>query len=191
MCLSNCFKDYPILKELHVYIDCNNVAYSQFNQYQVPLLSDIISLLHYLTKELGFSEENIHCICDPSLRYYIDKPVEFEVLVKEGKIVEAPKIADEFILSFALKHDFCFIISNDKFRDYLCQLPSNQWLEERRVTFMIIDSEVCLSPNINYEKIEKIGSNIFCLNRRSPSSNITTVDVVNRMKKTTGELELF
>ena len=79
----------------------------------------MILLIHYLIKELGFSEENIHCICDPSLRYHIDKQVEFEVLAKEGKIIEAPKIADEMILSFSLKHDFCFIVSNDKFKDIM------------------------------------------------------------------------
>ena len=67
-------------------------------------------------------------------------------------IVIAPKVADEFILSYALRHNFCFIISNDKFRDYLDQLPNIKWIKERRIPFMIMGDEVCLCPNISYER---------------------------------------
>lgn len=201
MCLSSCFKEYPILKKLHIYIDCNNVVYSRFNQNQCPLLSDIILLIHYLTRELGFSEENIHCICDPSLRYHIDKQVEFEVLVKEGKIIEAPKIADEIILSFALKHKFCFIVSNDKFRDYFEQLPSEKWLEDRRISFMFISNQVCLSPNIDYKEIDLVLLNTdkniqnenIQSNRKEKSYNHkkTTLEILDLIESSEGSFNLF
>ena len=181
------------MKDCPVYIDGSNVAYSRNNDNEKPTLDDITLQLKHLIANLAFDRKNIHCICDPGLKYHIDKPIEYEALVKEGVIIEAPKVADEFILSFALKHDFCFIISNDKFREYTDQLPSQQWLEDRRISFMFVSEEVCLSPNIDYKAIEsvpfkkedpkKIKKNI--------KKEITTLDVLDKIKETSGEFDLF
>ena len=172
------------INEFFVYLDGSNIAYSRHNKSKNPKLSDILLVFDYLIKTLEFEKENIRCICDPSLKYYIDKPIEYKVLVEERTIIEAPKVADEFILSFALKHEFCFIVSNDRFRQYIDQLPSKQWLKERRISFMLIDNQVCLSPNINYKEC-------FCLNKMQESSELTTLDVLNRINKTEGKLELY
>jgi len=192
MCLEPCFVKFSCLREYPVYIDGSNVAYSSFNQWKKPLLSNIINLIGYLVKELKFAKESIFCICDPTLKYKIDKPTEYKILIKEGLIIEAPKVADEFILSFALKREFCFIISNDRFRDYLDQLPSKQWLEERRVSFMIINDDVCLSPNISYEKIDVLPLNEEESNQEEQlDSKITTLDIINRIETKKGSLDLF
>ncbi|HEC37715.1 MAG TPA: hypothetical protein ENI29_05720 [bacterium] len=184
MCLETVFKEVPHLGECFIYIDGSNIAYSRHNKLKKPRLSDILLVFDYLIKTLEIKKENIRCICDPSLKYYIDKPIEYNVLIEERIIIEAPKVADEFILSFALKHEFCFIVSNDRFRQYINQLPSKQWLEERRISFLLIDNQVCLSPNINYEKD-------FCLSRMQESSELTTLDILNRINKTEGKLELY
>ncbi len=189
MCLEICFKKYPNLREYPVYIDGSNIAYSRYNKLKKPLLSDILLVCTYLINTLEFKKENVHCICDPTLKYYIDKPIEYEALIIEGFIIEAPKVADEFILSFALKHDFCFIISNDRFRNYIGQLPSKHWLEDRRISFMIINNEICLSPNINYEKL--LSQKFFQLKGLQSSPEITTIDILNRIEKSEGELNLF
>ncbi|MFX1569440.1 MAG: hypothetical protein ACFFCV_13845 [Promethearchaeota archaeon] len=186
MCLETSLVKNPYLKDIHVYIDGSNIAYSRFNELQKPVLSDLLLVYDYLVKILKFKQENIHCICDPALKYYIDKPIDYRGLIREGVIIEAPKLADEFILSFALKHDTCFIISNDKFRDYIEQLPSRQWLEERRISFMIINEEVCLSPNIDYTKITD-----FFLYRQSDSPEVTTIDILKQIERSEGELNLF
>ncbi len=192
MCLEPCFVKFPYQKEYPVYIDGSNVAYSSFNKWKRPLLSNIISLINYLVEELKFPMEIVYCICDPTLKYKIDKPTEYKILIKEGLIVEAPKVADEFILSFALKREFCFIISNDRFRDYFDQLPSMKWIEERRVSFMIINDDVCLSPNISYEKIDVLPLNEEESNQEVPlDSEITTLDILNRIEKKKGSLDLF
>lgn len=189
MCLEPCLSKIPDLTKIYVYIDGNNVAYSQFNQFKKPLLSNIIILINYLIEKIGFSKDKIHCICDPSLKYYIDKQIDYKILIEEGVVSEAPKIADEIILSFALKHEFCFVISNDKFREYIKELPSKQWLEDRRINFLIIDEEICLSPNISYERFQK--SEVLSLNRMSPTSEITTLDILDKIEKSEGELNLF
>ena len=154
MCLSNCFQEFPYLQDYHVYIDVNNVVYFGCDKDKTPKLRNLIELLSLLINDYGFKKEKIHCICDPALRYHIDKRNNFEGLVKEGLIMIAPKVADEFILSFAQNHTFCFIISNDRFKEYIPQLPGKQWIEERRVSFMILDEKVCLSPNIQYSQID-------------------------------------
>jgi len=189
MCLESCLIKVPNLKDNPIYIDGSNIAYSRYNQHKKPILSDILIVYDYLRNTLEFKKENIHCICDPALKYYIDKPIEYQVLIKEGVIIEAPKVAGEFILSFAIKHDFCFIISNDRFRNYIEQLPSKQWLEERRISFMIIDDNVCLSPNINFERLQAFNDNN--LRRELPKLEITTLDILNSIDKSEGELNLF
>jgi len=171
----------PYLKVNPVYIDGSNVAYSRFNELKKPILSDILLIYDYLINNLEFKLEKIHCICDPTLKYYIDKPIEYQALIREGVIIEAPKVADEFILGFAFKHDFCFIISNDRFRNYIEQLPSKQWLEIRRISFMIIDNEVCLSPNINFEKLQTF--NEISLKRVLLKQEITTLGILNKIEK--------
>ena len=134
----------------------------------------------------------IHCIFDTALRYYIDKPIEYEALIKEEVIVEAPKVADEFILSFALKHDFCFIISNDKFREYLDQLPNKQWLDDRKVPFMFLGSKVCLSPNIDYNRIDVLPLNDEVDEKiRSFKEEKTTLEILEKMEQKEGEFDLF
>ncbi len=192
MCLESCFTKFSYLKEFPIYIDGNNVAYSRFSKRNKPLLTDIVSLINHLMEEYGFNKKNIFCIAESSLKSYIDKPTEFKVLIKEGVIIEAPKVADEFILSFALKQKFCFIISNDKFRQYIHQLPSKQWLENRRISFMFIGEQVCLSPNIEYKKIDILLGNDVKRNRDAIIEKETTIlDVWNRIKNSERRLDLF
>lgn len=151
-------------------------------------MDDFLLLIDFLIKNFGYNISNIYSICDPSLKYYIDKPEEFQVLIEEGIIIEAPKVADEMILGFALKHDFCFIISNDKFREYLDQLPNKEWLRDRRISFMFAGDEVCLSPNIDYERILQRSINITKVKK---SVHKTTLEVINYIEQTKGEFDLF
>ena len=189
MTLELCFIDFPYLLEYPVYIDVNNVVYYRFNKYGKPLLGDILALIDYLIRKIGFSKEKIHCICDPSLKYYIDKPNEFQVLLKESLIIEAPKVADEMILGFVLKYKFCFIISNDRFRDYIEQLPSRQWLEDRRIPFMFMGDDVCLSPNINYSRIDLLPLNGNKIEIEKERTN--TLEVLKDIEKSQGEFDLY
>ena len=190
MTLEPCFNDFPYLLEYPLLIDVNNVVYYHFNMYKKPQLSDILILIDHLIRKIGFSKNNVYCICDPSLKYYIDKPNELNALINEGLILEAPKAADEMILGFALKYEFCFIISNDKFRDYIEQLPSRQWLEDRRIPFMFIDDDVCLIPNINYSRIELLPLNIDKIKIKFDKER-TTLEVLKNIEKSQGEFDLF
>jgi len=92
------------------------------------------------------------------------------------------------ILSFALKHNFCFIISNDKFREYSEQLPSKKWIEDRRVSFMFIGNEICLSPNIDYKRIDLLPLNEDAIEINNKK---TTLEVLNQIEKTEGVLDLY
>lgn len=188
MCLESILNRIPGLDNSHLVIDMSNAAYLRNKIRGKPSLENVLLLIDHVRKKFRVNLSKIHCICDPSLNFYIDKPDEFEFLIKEGVIIEAPKVADEMILSFALKYNFCFIISNDKFRDYYNQLPSKEWLEDRRVSFMIIEDKVCLSPNIKYDRIELLTKN---KNMNTKNPQTTTLDVLHNIEQSEGEFELF
>jgi len=192
MCLESCFVDFPEIKNYSIYIDGSNIAYHQFNLNKKPILEDLLILIRYLIDEIGFERRNIHCICDTTLKYNIDKPNEYRALLNEGVMLEAPKIADEMILNFALKHEFCFIISNDRFRKYINQLPSKKWLEERRVSFMIIGDKISLSPNVDYNKIDLLPLDE--TNEKSEHKKEfenSTLRIMQKIEEGKGELDLY
>lgn len=158
----------PDLEKVWIIIDVNNVCY---NSQECPILNNLTLVIDYLTNYLNILIENIICICDPNLQFIIDDKKEFIRLSKNDTIFIAPKTADEFILLLAQKFDFCFIISNDKYRQYFNQLPNKLWLKQRKVSFMIVRDQVCLSPDIEYEMLDNLISDEIEENR-------TTIDVL-------------
>ena len=195
MVLSNCFRKFSGLTEFPIIIDVNNVVYERNNGLNKPILNDFILLSSELLSS-GFKKELIYPICDPKLIYNIDKRYELEALIHDCVIMCAPKSADEFILSIAikltLKFGFCFIISNDKFRDFNDQLPSKKWLAKRRVPFMFVGDNICLCPNIALNDIEILLKNKN-INEEilKNKSKRTTLDVLGDIEKTDGEFKLF
>ena len=186
MVLENCFEIFPVLSSFPVIVDVNNIVYERNNGKNKPLLNDLLILLKKLAAK-GFEIKNIFNICDPSLKKYIDKKDIFRKLVNKNRIIAAPsfKKADEFILGFALGFPFCFIISNDLFREYQEQLPSRKWLKERRISFLFIGENVILSPNIDYEIIEKL------LKNHISNRNRSTLDVLYQIEQSEGQFDLF
>lgn len=172
-------KVIPDLKELKFIIDTSNVCC--INQ-GIPLLHNFILVYEYLIKELRVKAENIYCICDPNLQFIIDDVKKFNKLTRSGTIFIAPKSADEFILLLAQKFNFCFIISNDKYRQYYDQLPDKQWLKQRKVSIMIIKNQVCLSPDIEYDNLD----NLRCDDRKETR---TTLDVIHDIENNDGDYD--
>ncbi len=192
MCLEPIIERLTRIKNIKIILDCNNIAYSRNNKLKPPSLSDILLVYELLKEKLHFKKKDIICICDPALKYRIDKPLEYKVLKKEGILIEAPKVADEFILSYALKYDFCLIISNDKFREYIEQLPNKRWIEDRRISFLLINDEICLSPNIEYSNVPNFPENKEKINQfEKIDSQISTLDVLKRIEHTKGEFDLY
>ncbi|MBN1803420.1 MAG: hypothetical protein JW891_18065 [Candidatus Lokiarchaeota archaeon] len=202
MCLENNLERILGINELEIFIDVNNVVHNRHNMEQNPQLGDFLIMMDRLINDLGFQPAKIISICDPGLKYHIDKPNEFEALIKEGVIREAPKVADEFILSFALRKKYCLIVSNDKFREYLDQLPSKDWLKQRRVTFMFLGNDVVLSPNFDEKKMKKNiqgekpmskGDDVNCSEEPIEKSfEKSTLEVLkNSIERVEGEFDLF
>lgn len=148
----------------------------------IPLLKNFTLVLNYLINELNVRVENIYCICDPNLEFIIDNKKEFNRMKKQGVIYIAPKVADEFILLLAQKFNFCFIISNDKYRQYYDQLPDKKWLIQRKVSFMIIKNQVCLSPDIEYDNLDNLRSD-------EKEETRTTLDVIRDIENDDGDTD--
>jgi len=89
-------------------------------------------------------EENLEplIVADAALRHQIDERAEYERMIDDGIVHQAPAgtDADFFILSFAREMD-ARILSNDRFRDRAEQFAAER---ERLIRYMIVNDEVVL-----------------------------------------------
>jgi Zc3h12a-like Ribonuclease NYN domain len=119
-----------------VLVDGSNVAYSV--EGEPPRVANIIAIRDKLREE---GLEPI-IVADAALRHAIDDPKQYEHLIDEGQVRQAPAgtDADYFILAFARELN-ASIVSNDRFRDRIKQFPEAR---ERVIRFMIVQDEVVL-----------------------------------------------
>ncbi|MDB4952301.1 MAG: Ribonuclease Zc3h12a-like protein, partial [Gemmatimonadetes bacterium] len=119
-----------------VIVDGSNVAHS--SEGEKARLRNIELVCNKLLEE---GLEPI-VVADAALRHQIDEPAEYERLVEEGKINQAPAgtDADYFILAFARELDAA-IVSNDRFRDRAEAFPEAR---DRVIRYMIVADEVVL-----------------------------------------------
>jgi hypothetical protein len=115
-------------------VDGSNVAHS--SEGEKPRLQNIRLVAEKLIEE---GMEPI-VVADAALRHQIDDTAEYEQLIDDGKIRQAPAgtDADFFILSFARELD-AYIVSNDRFRDRQDSFPDAR---ERMIRYMIVEDEV-------------------------------------------------
>src|SRR5688572_15693069 len=113
-----------------VIVDGSNVAHS--SEGEVALLGNIELVRQKLAEE-GY--EAI-VLADAALRHQIDRPEQFEKLVEEGVIRQAPAgtDADYFILSFARELE-ADVVSNDRFRDRQDAFPE---AKNHMIRYMIV-----------------------------------------------------
>lgn len=117
-------------------IDGSNVAYS--TEAGKPRLGNILLVCEKLGEE-GY--ESI-VVVDAALRHSIDREDDYEEMVENGKIRQAPAgtDADYFIVSFARELG-ASVVSNDRFRDHAEAYPE---LPNRLIRYMIVNEEVVL-----------------------------------------------
>ena len=115
-------------------VDGSNVAHSTEGD---SARLENITLVCDRLREDGF--EPI-VVADAALRHQIDQADEYEVLVENGTIRQAPAgtDADYFILSFARELDAA-VVSNDRYRDRMAAFPEAR---DRVIRFMIVNGEV-------------------------------------------------
>ncbi|KKN25180.1 hypothetical protein LCGC14_0887400 [marine sediment metagenome] len=146
-------ESFPNLQTFKFVIDVGNVVYHIRNKKGKPMLSNYFKLYRYLLNELYIESSNIIAISDPSIRYCIDEKSRFKELLIKREIIQAPKKADFYILALALRNKFVLIISNDRFKEFVQELPSIKWLTLKLVKFLIIYEDVLLSPDITYQEV--------------------------------------
>lgn len=117
-----------------VLIDASNVAHS--TEGDRPRLANILAVRDKVAEE---GQQPI-IVADAALRHQIDRQADYERLIDDGVVRQAPAgtDADWFILSFARELD-ARIVSNDRFRDRQKQFPDAQ---ERIIRYMIVRDEV-------------------------------------------------
>lgn len=115
-------------------VDGSNVAHSTEGE---SARLENITLVCDRLREDGFEPV---VVADAALRHQIDQPKEYEELVENGTIKQAPAgtDADYFILSFARELDAA-VVSNDRYRDRMDAFPEAR---DRVIRFMIVNGEV-------------------------------------------------
>jgi hypothetical protein len=116
-----------------VLVDGSNVAHSSEG---TPRLFNIQLVCEKLIEE-GYEPV---VVVDAALRHQIDRKGDYERLVDDGKLRQAPAgtDADYFILSFA-RELAASIVSNDRFKDRLQAFPEAR---DRVIRYMIVADEV-------------------------------------------------
>ena len=119
-----------------VLIDGSNVAHS--SEGEKARLGNIL-LIEEKLREEGLEPV---IVADAALRHQIDRRGEYEKLVDDARIKQAPAgtDADYFILSFARELG-ASVVSNDRYRDRIARYPE---VEERIIRYMIVADEVVL-----------------------------------------------
>jgi hypothetical protein len=115
-------------------VDGSNVAHSTEGD---SARLENITLVCDRLREDGFDPI---VVADAALRHQIDQPQDYEELVENGTIRQAPAgtDADYFILSFARELDAA-VVSNDRYRDRMAAFPEAR---DRVIRFMIVNGEV-------------------------------------------------
>lgn len=115
-------------------VDGSNVAHSTEGE---SARLENITLVCDRLREDGFEPV---VVADAALRHQIDQPRDYEELVENGTIKQAPAgtDADYFILSFARELDAA-VVSNDRYRDRMDAFPEAR---DRVIRFMIVNGEV-------------------------------------------------
>ncbi len=136
------------IQERSVILDGGNVAYGVAGVVgKQPYIKNILIMVTFLL-EKGFTD--ITVFTDAGLKH---KFIDLELLPEVEKICKfqytpAEKSADIFLLSF-VKENRCFIISNDKFREWKVR---DTWvannIDDYRFPFMIQDEKVIM-PNLD------------------------------------------
>ncbi|HMC56164.1 MAG TPA: hypothetical protein VKH19_13370 [Gemmatimonadaceae bacterium] len=119
-----------------VLVDASNVAHA--TEGGEAKLGNI-DLVQEKLREAGF--EPI-IVADAALRHQIDRRADYEKLVDDGKVHQAPAgtDADYFILSFAREMG-ARILTNDRFRDRAEEFAAER---NRIIRYMIVKDEVVL-----------------------------------------------
>jgi Zc3h12a-like ribonuclease protein len=119
-----------------VLVDASNVAHATEGG---EARLENIKLVQKKLRDEGFEPL---IVADAALRHQIDEKNEYERLIDDGKVHQAPAgtDADFFILSFARELE-ARILTNDRFRDRAREFAEER---DRVIRFMIVDGEVVL-----------------------------------------------
>jgi hypothetical protein len=125
-------------KERVVVVDGANVAYAERSAAGAPRVSNLVATCKLL-EDKGYTPI---VIIDASLYHEIDDPPQLEALLDRQDIRQAPSQtdADYFVLETADRYD-AWILTNDEYAEYR---DDYDWIDERRVPFMVINDEVVL-----------------------------------------------
>ncbi|MHA2340169.1 MAG: NYN domain-containing protein, partial [Candidatus Hodarchaeales archaeon] len=138
-------KSYSIITEqsethTKLVVDLTNILYEDQDKNKKLRISNILSIRKTLLSK-GY---NPFFIVDASTKYGVDDKEQYEMLVKQNLIRQAPagRAADKFVLRCAQKWN-CKFLTNDQFTEYWDEF-GKEWIFKNRITCMFIEGELIL-----------------------------------------------
>jgi hypothetical protein len=132
-----------------IIVDGSNISWQEVSSKGKPKIKNILNAIEVLT-EYGFEE--ILVVADAALRYQIENPSELDIQVRKGvvEVLPAKVDADEFILRLSAQKG-SFLLTNDLFKEHRGKY---EWIDQRRIPYSIIDSQVFLHPTFKGEAVK-------------------------------------
>ena len=126
-----------------IVIDLNNALLQDIDEKGKAKIQNIIQL-EFKLKSAGY--QTIVNIAGPSLRRKIDSEEDYEKLILEGIIHQAPANSDTdwYILELAKINGYD-ILSNDFFKPYRNEFGKT-WIKKHRKEFMLIKGQLIFKP---------------------------------------------
>jgi len=187
MCLENCFTKFLQILQNHIYIDGNNVAYSRFNKLEKPMLCDILALIEYLVKVIGFRREKIQCICDIHSLFYL-------VILNNFLFINDKKLG---LKTMNTIKKLCQEQDLDYYKTLLFveqQLRAKEVLLRRELNKIEISKEIDMALTYLSQFGEREGLKTNYRDKKENDDNegeLSTLDVLNIIQDKKGELDLF
>lgn len=138
--------EFVLYRSKIIYVDGSNVAWNNGskNKGDRPHARNIKITAESL-KSRGFT--NVVALCDGNLFHLVDDQEVYKELKEEGILyqVRGNQIADEWLIKFRKNKDI-YIVSNDRFRDYL---KANPGLEDHIIKFQVAGSEATFDETLD------------------------------------------
>jgi hypothetical protein len=132
-----------------VVVDVANVAYGRQGRGESAKLTNVNAVLG----ELGRMPIKVVAVADAALRHKIDHQDEYEKMIDDGQVEQAPAgtDADEFIWSLAERYRSkgraTYILTNDRFP--IEKSKKAGMAHPDRITFMFVEGELIFQPPLS------------------------------------------
>lgn len=151
-------KNVPSYMSQYFLVDGNNIANAIKDKNGKFKVENIKSVYRYLTEDLHVEKSKIFIFIDETTPCYVDDKEAFLNLETETQLSICPRNMSSlgFLLSLALQLEYCFIITNAPYEQYLIELENPFWIKCRIVKYLLVDRFIILCPEMSCDDLKQL-----------------------------------